>query len=209
MKHIDTDKIVYLPHFILIRCTMVVIFASLTSYCLGQSLNRNNTWHVAPLKHHVNNIINCDSGYVMYDNIKYSIDTLNTTEDSGVFHVYYMSRNYDSERYRVIGVESLEFPYKAYLILTNKGGMCPEGAEIRIDSCYFMHIKKLYTIKEPLTTPIERLISKEDEIELIDDRNDSYYIVLGGRKDYIRCLSLHKYISISDDICGSRYIGSH
>lgn len=197
------------PYCDIERCTMVLIVAILTNcYCFGQSWIPNAIG-LTPTKHRTINIINYDSAYVIYDNIKYSIDTMNTTEDSGLFHVYYISRNYDSERYCVIGVETLEFPYKSYLIITNKGDICPEGREICIDSCYFMHIRELYSIKEPLTPPIENQKTNRAEVELIDDMNDRYFIVRGGRKDYIRCLSLHKNISISNNVCGLHYISSH
>lgn len=203
----NANKILYIPHYILVRCIMTVVFVTLTgSYCLGQQWNANR--NIRP-RHHVKNIINCDSAYLIYDRIKYEIDTLNTIEDSGVFKVFYMSKDYESERYYVIGVESLQEPYKTYLILTDKEDRCPSGVDMSINSCYYLHIRRLYAVKEPLEASVEHQETCEGEIVLIDDRNDGYYIVRGGRKDYIRCLSLHKSISISDDICGARYIGSH
>ena len=203
----ESDKIQHIPHCFLIRCMLLVVFAVMTvSCCLGQQWNTNQTIHP---RHHVKNIINCDSAYLIYDNIKYEIDTLNTIEDSGVFKVFHISRDYESERYYVIGVESLQEPNKTYLILTDKEDRCPSGVDMCIDSCYYLHIRKLYVVKEPVDIPVEHRETSGGEIELIDDRNDGYYIVRGGRRDFMRCLSLHKTISISHDICGSHYIGSH
>lgn len=210
MQHLNTNKILKKSHRTLVRCTLVLIILFKTvSYCFGQPLLPNAIGQVIPPKHQAINIINYDSAYVMYDNIKYSIDTLNPVEDSGVFHVYYIGKDYESDRYSVIGVESLQFPYKSYLILTDKDSMCPNGESIYIDSCYHMHIRMLYTLKSPTNVPVEQQKTNEAEVELIDDMNDRYCIIRGGRKDYIRCLSLHKKISISNNVCGLNYIISH
>lgn len=164
----------------------------------------NNIYNYTKSHNKYNHTIHYDSLYIIYDGVRYSIDTMAKTKDSGFFRIVKIN-DYTSKKYYIIYVEPVIPPYETsglYTILSEKNKECTRGTTICEDSVYYMHLVSPYKILGAID--VKPIIMEDSSIVLrtIDEEDIGYRIVWHKKTTYIRSLSLHSHLATTKDLCG-------
>ena len=149
--------------------------------------NRNN------YSHEYANIIDLNDLYLIYNDDRYNIDTIDVKADSGLFEIMWFGRKYMSDTFKLVGLSKADTTHTNYIVLLGHDELYL--LRHNVGDTISLIVRRMYKILQK-----SDVSSDGKARNSICDGNDTYILRTGKKRYKIRCPFLYRLIATAKPI---------